>query len=174
VESQRSPCALLVDLSFDEQFNDAYRIIGPHALETSDFTTRQDLTGLESGSEAFVRRSDLRFQWGGDTAGQGWGINPTFGGMKIYETMRRRNPPFFIHSGDNIYADGPIAASVTAEGGQVWNNIVTPHVAKVAEALDEFRGRYRYNMLDDNVRRFNSEVPQIWAVGRSRSHEQLV
>jgi alkaline phosphatase D len=34
---------------------------------------------------------DLRFLWGGDTAGQGWGINPGFGGMKIYEAMRQRN-----------------------------------------------------------------------------------
>ena len=35
-------------------------------------------------------------------------------------------------------------------------------VAKVAETLDEFRGRYRYNLLDDNLRRFNAEVAQIW------------
>jgi alkaline phosphatase D len=76
--------------------------------------------------------------------------------------MRQRNPLFFIHSGDTIYADGPIAATVAAEDGQVWNNIVTPQVAKVAETLDEFRGRYRYNLLDENVRRFNAEVPQIW------------
>lgn len=109
-----------------------------------------------------LREGDLRFQWGGDTAGQGWGINPAFGGMKIYETMRRRSPHFFIHSGDAIYADGPIAPSVVAEGGRVWTNLVTPEVAKVAETLDEFRGRYRYNLLDDNVRRFNAEVPQIW------------
>jgi hypothetical protein len=107
-------------------------------------------------------RTNLRFQWGGDTAGQGWGINPTFGGMRIYEAMRQREPLFFIHSGDNIYADGPIAGSVVAEQGQIWNNIVTPQVIKVAETLDEFRGRYRYNLLDDNVRRFNAEVPQIW------------
>src|SRR5262245_11348074 len=60
-------------------------------------------------------RRDLRFLWGGDTAGQGWGINPTFGGMKIYEAMRQRNPLFFVHSGDNIYADGPIAETVPAE-----------------------------------------------------------
>ena len=109
-----------------------------------------------------VHGGDLRFLWGGDTAGQGWGINPGFGGMKIYEAMRQRSPLFFIHSGDNIYADGPIAESVVAEGGQVWRNIVTPQVAKVAETLDEFRGRYRYNLLDENVRRFNAEVPQIW------------
>ncbi len=35
-------------------------------------------------------------------------------------------------------------------------------MSKVAETLDEFRGRYRYNLLDENVRRFNAEVPQIW------------
>ena len=175
------------------------RLVGPHALETTDFTARQDLAGLEAGSEVFVRvlfqsldnaraisepvtgrfvvppesvvdddrrwghaRTDLRFLWSGDTAGQGWGINTAFGGMKIYEAMRQRSPHFFIHSGDNIYADGPIAESVVAEGGQVWTNIVTPQVAKVAETLDEFRGRYRYNLLDENVRRFNAEVPQIW------------
>jgi len=107
-------------------------------------------------------RRDLRFLWSGDTAGQGWGINPAFGGMKIYETMRQRSPLFFIHSGDTIYADGPIAETVTAEGGVTWNNIVTPQVAKVAETLEEFRGRHRYNLLDENVRRFNAEVPQIW------------
>ena len=105
---------------------------------------------------------DLRFLWGGDTAGQGWGINPDFGGMRIYEAMRQRQPHFFVHSGDNIYADGPMASSVVAEGGRIWNNIITPEVAKVAETLDEFRGRYRYNLLDENVRRFNAEVPQIW------------
>src|SRR5262249_36602610 len=107
-------------------------------------------------------RSNLRFLWSGDTAGQGWGINPAFGGMRIYEAMRQRNPLFFVHSGDNIYADGPMVETVAAEGGLVWHNIVTPQVAKVAETLDEFRGRYRYNLLDDNMRRFHAEVPQIW------------
>ncbi len=193
------PARMIVELSLDEQFRNARRIVGPHALETGDFTVRQDLTGLPGGREVFVRvsfqgldnsralsepvvgrfttlpysegrdsarhhkfASDIRFQWGGDTAGQGWGINTAFGGMKIYEAMRQREPHFFIHSGDNIYADGPIRESVTAENGQLWTNIVTPEVAKVAETLDEFRGRYRYNLLDDNVRRFNAEVPQIW------------
>ena len=105
---------------------------------------------------------DVRFVWGGDTAGQGWGINPGFGGMRIYEAMRQRRPNFFIHSGDTIYADGPISASVTAEDGRLWTNLVTPEVSKVAETLDEYRGRYRYNLLDDNLRRFNAEVPQLW------------
>jgi alkaline phosphatase D len=190
---------MLVDWSYDESFANARRLIGPHALETTDYTARQALDGLEAGSEVFVRvafqsldndravsepvlgrfvvppepllgegrhlghaRTDLRFQWSGDTAGQGWGINTAWGGMRIYETMRQRNPLFFIHSGDTIYADGPIAAQVVAEGGQIWNNIVTPEVSKVAETLDEFRGRYRYNLLDENLRCFNAGVPQIW------------
>lgn len=82
--------------------------------------------------------------------------------MKIFETMRQVEPQFYIQSGDSIYADGPIKESVVAENGQVWTNIVTPEVSKVAETLNEFRGRYKYNLLDDNLRRFNSEVPQIW------------
>ena len=204
------PSRMLVDWSYDESFANARRLVGPHALDTTDFTARQALEGLEPGSDVFVRvsfqgldsaralsepvvgrfvvppdppgrdgdddwddhgrngrhrgrgRIDLRFVWGGDTAGQGWGINPAWGGMRIYESMRQRNPLFFLHSGDTIYADGPIAESVVAENGQVWNNLVTAEVSKVAETLAEFRGRHRYNLLDENVRRFNAEVPQIW------------
>src|SRR5262245_14168368 len=49
------PARMLVEWSYDEQFSDARKIIGPYALETSDFTARQDLTGLEPGSDVFVR-----------------------------------------------------------------------------------------------------------------------
>ena len=192
------PARMLVEWSYDETFKQSHRIVGPHALDTTDFTARQDLTGLEPGRDVFVRvafqgldndraisepaagrfvvpppplveggRSpgrgrDLRFLWSGDTAGQGFGINPGFGGMKIYEAMRQRNPLFFVHSGDAIYADSPIPSSFVAGDKKEWTNIVTPEVSKVAETLDEFRGRYRYNLLDENVRRFNAQVPQIW------------
>lgn len=182
------PARMLVEYDFDEHFWDPIRIRGPHALPTTDFTARVDLTSLPANRDVFVRVSfqdlsneriesqaslgyfrtaplserDIRFLWSGDTAGQGWGINPDFGGMRIYESMRRTHPDFFIHCGDTIYADGPIAATQAAEEGRVWSNIVTPEVSKVAETLDEFRGRYKYNLLDDNVRRFNAEVPQIW------------
>ena len=44
-------------------------------------------------------RQNIRFVWSADTAGQGWGINPAWGGMKIYEAMRQVEPAFFIHSG---------------------------------------------------------------------------
>lgn len=178
---------MYVEYAFNEQFTDAVTVRGPYALEGSDFTARQDLTGLPGGKDVFVKvwfedltnargksepvfghfhtlgkNENIRFVWGGDTAGQGWGINESFGGMKIYEAMRQVQPHFFIHSGDNIYADGIIPASVKAENGQIWINLVTPEVSKVAETQEEFRGRYKYNLLDKNLRRFNAEVPQIW------------
>lgn len=182
------PARMWVEYDFDPSFANAVRIRGPHALETTDYTARLDLTGLPADRYVFVRvrfqdlssdrvmsepamghfrtapdsARDIRFLWSGDTAGQGWGINPDFGGMRIYESMRQTRPDFFIHSGDNIYADGPIPAFKPAENGRVWRNIVTPEVSKVAETLSEFRGRYKYNLLDENVRQFNAEVPQIW------------
>jgi len=82
--------------------------------------------------------------------------------MKIYEQIRKINPDFFLHSGDTIYADGPISAEVKLPDGTLWHNVVTEEVSKVAETLNEFRGRYRYNLMDANVRRMASEVPQIW------------
>jgi alkaline phosphatase D len=179
---------MLVEYDYDSSFSKPQRIRGPHALSVTDYTARLDLTSLVPDRDVYVRvtfqslanerlisepvlgrfrtapkeRRDVRFLWSGDTAGQGFGINESFGGMRIYEAMRRTRPNFFIHCGDTVYADGPIAESQPAEGGATWTNIVTPEVAKVAETLDEFRGRYKYNLLDENVRRFNAEVPQIW------------
>jgi alkaline phosphatase D len=106
-------------------------------------------------------RRDVRFVWSGDTAGQGWGINPEWGGMRIYETMRRVEPAFFIHSGDTIYADAPIAPEQAMPGGGIWKNVTTAAKAKVAETLAEFRGNFAYNLLDENLRRFNAEVPMF-------------
>jgi alkaline phosphatase D len=176
------PARLIVEYATTESFQNAQRLIGPAALETSDFTARVDLRGLPAGQKIFYRvsfqdlanskvfsetvtgnfsRRDVSFVWGGDVCGQGWGINPEFGGMKIYEAMRRVQPDFFIHSGDTIYADNIIQAEVKLDDGTLWKNIVTPEKSKVAETLDEFRGNHRYNLLDENFRRFNAEVPML-------------
>ena len=177
---------MMVEFAYSEDFSNSVTIRGPYATPATDFTARQDLTGLKDGEDVFVKvwfegltndreqseavtgtfhtigkDENIRFVWGGDTAGQGWGINEEFGGMKIYETMRQVKPQFFIHSGDNIYADGPISPSVVAENGETWTNIVTPEVSKVAESLDEFRGRYKYNLMDENLRSFYAEVASI-------------
>ncbi|WP_018761711.1 alkaline phosphatase D family protein [Arthrobacter sp. 135MFCol5.1] len=101
------------------------------------------------------------FVWTGDTAGQGWGINEEIGGMRGYRAMHQTRPDFFIHSGDTIYADGPIAENVTEKDGQVWKNLVTEEVSKVAETLTEFRGRHRYNSMDANMRALFADVPVI-------------
>jgi alkaline phosphatase D len=182
------PARMIVDWSTTQAFRDPKRVLGSHALDATDYTARIDVRDLPPGQQIFYRvylqsladgktlsepveghfRSapavsrDVRFLWSGDTAGQGYGINPEWGGMRIYDAMRRREPDFFIHSGDTIYADVPIPAQLKAGDGSLWKNITTEAVSKPAESLAEYRGRYAYNLQDANVRRFNSEVPQIW------------
>jgi alkaline phosphatase D len=178
---------LIVEYDTTDSFRNVQRVIGPAALETSDYTARVNLANLPAGQQIFYRvtfqdladpniysapvtgsfrtppasNQDIFFAWSGDTAGQGWGINPEWGGMKIYEAIRQLNPDFFIHSGDYIYADGPIQSEVKLEDGSIWKNLVTEEKSKVAETLAEFRGNYIYNLLDENIRRFNAQVPQL-------------
>ena len=48
-----------------------------------------------------------------------------------------------------IYADGPLKADVDLPGGGTWKNLVTEAKSKVAETLEEYRGNYRYNLMDE-------------------------
>jgi alkaline phosphatase D len=179
---------MVVEWATTEGFTDARRVLGPHALEETDFTAKLDLVGLPPSQEIFYRvsfldlgdlrtasapvlgrfrtppanRRDLCFVWSGDTAGQGWGIDRDRGGFRIYETMRRSSPDLFIHSGDTIYADNPLQPEVRLPDGTIWRNLMTEEKSKVAETLAEFRGNHRYNLLDENVRRFNAETVQVW------------
>jgi alkaline phosphatase D len=93
--------------------------------------------------------------------GQGWGINPEWGGLRLYETMLRAEPDLFINSGDTIYADQPLASEVKLDDGTVWKNVVTEAKSHVAQTLDDFRGCYQYNLTDEHMRRFIAAVPQI-------------
>src|SRR6266508_685672 len=160
-------------------------LTGPWAAEASDLTAKLAVSGLAPGREyavelafedsdgnpgetqiasfttASTQPAATSFVWTGDTCGQGWGINPDVGGLVGYRAMHQTRPDFFIHAGDTIYADGPIAESVTEPDGQVWRNLVTPEVSKVAESLGEFRGRHRYTLLDDNVRAMYADVPLV-------------
>ncbi|WP_242107512.1 alkaline phosphatase D family protein [Luteimonas aquatica] len=184
------PSWMWVEIGDDIHWRRPLRLRGPLANAASDFTARLDVPLLpgpaqrqvrvafeDARSGAFSAWSEgrlraapvdwrrprpVRFVWGGDVAGQGWGINPEFGGMRIFESMRQRDPDFFLHSGDTIYADGPISAEQAAEDGRIWRNLVAEGVHKVAETLDEYRGRYRYNLRDANLRRFAAQVPQLW------------
>ena len=179
------PARMQVRWATTESLADAVAAPIVDALEDRAFAAKVDLDGLPAGQRIFyevsfldladlkgrsepvrgsfktppAERRNVRFVWSGDTVGQGWGINPDLGGMRIYETMRAVEPDFFIHSGDTIYADNPVLPEVTTADGQVWRNLTIPEKAKVAETLDEFRANYAYNLLDENLRRFNAAVP---------------
>jgi alkaline phosphatase D len=182
------PAQALVEIATTESFKNAMRLAPTEVLPNTDFVMKRLLTDLPSDQEIFYRvtfrdlaagratsepvvgrfrtapasRRDLRFAWSGDTAGQGWGIDTGRGGMKTYATMAGHEPDFFIHSGDTIYADGPIAAEKAMPNGEIWNSLVAEGVDKVAESLDEFRGRWKYNLLDEHVRAMNALVPTFF------------
>lgn len=181
------PARLHLEWDTSERFTNPRRVVGPTAQEHADHTVHAELLGLPAGETILCRarfedlrspgrfsepltarfktppttKRDLRFLWGGDTVGQGWGIDLSRGGMRVYEAMRRQTPDFFIHSGDLIYADGPVPAEQKWTDGTLWRSLTTEAKSKVAETLDEFRGNYRYNLMDENLRRFNAEVPQL-------------
>jgi alkaline phosphatase D len=79
--------------------------------------------------------------------------------MRTYATMLRSRPDFFVHCGDSIYADCAIPAQQNLPNGETWRNIITEEKSKVATTLAEYRGNYKYNLLDANLRAFNAEVP---------------
>jgi alkaline phosphatase D len=190
------PSRLMVEWSTREDFQNSTKLTGPAALPESGYTARLELPNLPASAHVYYRaqfvsladgrtasepvsghlrtapdqsqiRRNIRFAWSGDTVGQGFGINPDWGGpgkggMLCYETVRSAAPDFFIHSGDTIYADGVVEAEMKLPDGTIWKNLVTEAKSHVAETLDDFRGAYLYNLMDKNVRRFNADVPQIW------------
>jgi alkaline phosphatase D len=178
---------MFVEYATTEGFASSSRVRGPALLESSDFTGRTVLTDLPAGQRIFYRvvfqdLNDLKtwsepsagsfttpslaprevtIAWSADTVGQGWGINPDWGGLRLYDTMRRAQPDVFINVGDTIYADQPVMPDVTLDDGTTWKNIVTAAKSRVAETVDDFRGCYQYNLSDSHMRGFLSEVPQI-------------
>ncbi|MGI5176304.1 alkaline phosphatase D family protein [Dactylosporangium sp. CA-152071] len=175
---------MLVELSDRPDFRHARTLRGPVLAAGSDFTGSLRVHGLVPGRRTYYRvRADaghgrvsepvsgslriparhegVRFVWTGDIAGQGYGINPDVGGMRIFRAMRDVRPDFFLCSGDTVYADGPVPETVALPDGRVWRNVTTEAKSKVAETLQEYRGQYAYNLLDANLRAFTAEVPQL-------------
>ncbi|MEU5081160.1 MULTISPECIES: alkaline phosphatase D family protein [Streptomyces] len=182
------PARMIVETAATESFRNPRRWHGPLLGAGTDFTGTTRLHGLPSGEQIHYRvlladpddprrtgepvtgtfrtvsrrrRDGVRFLWSGDLAGQGWGINPDLGGYRIYDAMARLDPDFFLCSGDTIYADGPIPETQALPGGGTWRNVTTEEKAKVAETLAEYRGNFRYNLLDANLRAFNARVPSV-------------
>ena len=181
------PARMLVEVARTERFRNPWVVRGPVLLPDTDLTGRVRLTGLPPGAQVHYRvtladpddlslrgapltgtfrtapagRRDVRFVWSGDLAGQGWGIDIDRGGFRIFTAMRALDPDFFLCSGDTVYADGPLPESVPLPDGSLWRNIVIPEKTKVAETLAEYRGQYKYNLLDANLRDFNLAVPHV-------------
>lgn len=182
------PSTLVVEWATNERFRNARRVAAGTTRAESAFTSHVDLRGLPADETIFYRlryesvaspgafsepitgqfrtaprtaARSLRVAWSGDMVGQGWGIDEARGGIRMYEALRRAEPDVFIHSGDNIYADGPLQPTVTLDDGTIWRNVVTEAKSKVAETLDEFRGNYAYTLLDQHARRFGAHVPII-------------
>ena len=179
------PARMLAEVATTESFAAIHRTVPVDALPETDFTASALIDGLPAGQDIFYRirfqdlsfptvigdtrvgrfrtapgdRRSISFVWSADTAGQGWGIDEGRGGMRTYATMLRHRPDFLIHSGDTIYADGPILAEQRMPNGEIWRNVVSEHKAKAAETLAEFRGNYKYNLTDRHVLAFNAEVP---------------
>jgi alkaline phosphatase D len=155
------PARMSIEFSTMESFATVFRTLSADALPDSDFTAKLLVEGLPPGQNIFyrVRLDDIQqsalsgetltrhfhtppdqprsisFAWSGDTAGQGWGIDPSRGGMRTYRTMLDNRPDFFIHSGDSIYADCPIEAELKLPNGELWRNIVTEDKSVVAHSL---------------------------------------
>jgi alkaline phosphatase D len=178
------PARLQVEYSTLESFKTLLGAASADALPDRDFTSKILLEGLPPGQDIFYRvrfeesgisgetqaghfrtaptdKRSISFVWSGDTAGQGWGIDASRGGMRTYRTMLENRPDFFIHSGDHIYADCAVPSELKLPDGKIWRNIVTEEKSVVAHSLAQFRGNYKYNLLDDNLRAFNAEVPMF-------------
>ncbi|QIS02798.1 alkaline phosphatase [Nocardia brasiliensis] len=179
------PAQLIVETAATESFTDAKKFTGPLLTPASDGTGRVRVNGLPAGQQVHYRvtlrnesgavsepvtgvfrtvptgESDIRLQWSGDVVGQGYGINPELGGMKIFATMAARDPHLFLHSGDCVYADNPVKESVTLPDGRIWRNTVTEAKSAPAQTLQQFRGNYAYNLTDQNYLRFNASVAQV-------------
>ena len=179
------PSRMLVEIATSDSFKTIRSAAFVDAFPESDFTAKALVEGLPAGQDMFYRirfqdhsfpgvfsepqvgrfrtapsdRRSISFVWSGDTAG--WGIDEARGGMRTYATMSRCRPDFFIHSGDHIYADCPIPAERKLPDGDIWRSIVTEEKSKVAQTLADFRGNYKYNLLDRNLLAFNAEVPMF-------------
>lgn len=181
------PSRIMMEYSTTESFSNVVKFPAMNALPDTDLAVKRLVDGLPSDQDIFYRfvaadlqdinntsepitgrfrtgpasRRNIRFAWSGDTAGQGWGIDET--GMKTYATMARHQPDFFLHSGDTVYADGAMTDEVDLKDGAKWvNKVLIDEKRKVAETLDEFRGQWKYNMMDEHVRALNAICPTFF------------
>lgn len=180
------PARIMIEVATTDSFSDPRRLAPLDATPSSDMAIKRLVEGLPPDQDIFYRfvaadlyevnaksapivghfrtapseRRAIRFAWSGDTAGQGWGIDAE--GMRTYTTIAGHQPDFFIHSGDTVYADGPMTDTVIRDGRVIWQNVDLPEAKrKVAETLDEFRAQWKYNLRDRHLREMSAFVPSF-------------
>ena len=181
------PSKVMMEISTTESFTNPIALAPMDATPASDYTVKRLALGLPSDQDIFYRfvaqdlydlqaksdpiigrfrtaptaRRSVKFVWSGDTAGQGWGIDDD--GMLTYASIAKHAPDFFLHSGDTIYADGPMQDEVVKDGRTIWKNTtLIDEKRKVAETLDEFRGQWKYNLMDMHVQAMNAVCPTFF------------
>ncbi len=139
---------------------------------SSDLTGTVRLTGLRPTTRyAYRARSDggaaagefvtapapddpmrVTFAWSGDLGG-GRFCRPVDTGYRVFAAMARARPDFFLFVGDTIYAYYPCSGPGLAPGGDF-----------VAQTLDQFRRKHRYNREDPALAAFlgQTSVQAIW------------
>ena len=179
------PSRMLVEVATTDSFRDISSAVFVDALPEADFTAKALHRKPAAGSGYLLSRQFPGFVLGRFRRGADAGISarrrlqsvPSRSCGRAIRWARvgastrraaacaltppcaRTEPDFFIHCGDNIYADCPIAAEQKLPDGTMWRSIVTEEKSKPAETLAEYRGNYKYNLLDDNLRAFNAAVP---------------
>ncbi|WP_138468988.1 alkaline phosphatase [Poseidonocella sp. HB161398] len=181
------PSRVMMEVSTTESFSNSVKLPPLNALPGSDLAVKRLVEGLPADQDIFYRftaadlsslnavsdpltghfrtapasRRSVRFAWSGDTAGQGYGIDDD--GMLTYATMAKHEPDFFLHSGDTIYADGAMEEETVKDGKLIWKNtLLIDEKRKVAETLDEYRGQWKYNLMDRHVQALNASVPTFF------------
>ena len=199
-KSQQLASRMFVEWDTSPTFANPRRVAGQAALPELGLTARLELADLPRGQRIHYRVTfqdleDLRrwsnplvgsfvsppadnrtvtVAWSADCVGQGWGINEAWGGLRLFETMRRPRPDVFLHLGDTIYADQPLEPEVKLDDGTTWRNLVTP--AK-SEGGRDARRVPREPPLQP-ARRERAPVQRVGVadrhLGRPRGAEQLV
>lgn len=120
----------------------------PKGREPAPGGGRQEMAvGRFSTAPAEGEPATVTFVWGSDLGGQGHcrqGADP----YSIFDRMREERPAFAVLLGDLIYADDLCPVPPNAPGGQF-----------VAQRLDEFRAKHRYQREAPALQRFLSAVP---------------
>ena len=179
------PARMLVEVATTDSFRDISSAVFVDALPEADFTAKALIENLPPGQDIFYRVSfqDLSSADIRRGAGRAFPHAADRPALGLVPVVGRHRGPGLGHRSRRAAAcaptppcstTGPTSSSIAATTSTptarsprsrncptatIWRNIVTEEKSKPAETLAEYRGNYKYNLLDDNLRAFNAAVP---------------